>query len=190
MNFIISFIFSLIIYLVLTIDSGNILYWSKEEIVLGIILSVITGMIMQKIFGLLKTNSVRNPGDGKKAQKGNVSNGIMVSPKFLNPLRWGLFLLYIFGPFLFSLIKANLEVAYRIVTGKIRPGIVKISSGLKTDFGMALLANSITLTPGTLSVEADRQNNLYVHWLYVKNKEPEIKEIVGDFAKWIKIITE
>jgi len=168
-NFIVSFIFSLIIYLVLTIGSGNILYWSKEEIILGIVLSVITGAIIQKFFGLLK---------------------IKISPKLLNPLRWGLFLLYIFGPFFYGLIKANLEVAYRIITGKIRPGIVKIYPGLKTDFGMTLLANSITLTPGTLSVEIDRRNALYIHWLYVKDKEPKIREIAGNFAKWIKIITE
>jgi len=169
MSFIISFVFSLIIYLILTINSGDFLYWSKEEIILGIILSVITGIIIQKIFSLLR---------------------IKVSSKFLNPLRWGLFLIYIFGPFLFSLIKANLEVAYRIITRKIRPGIVKISPGLKTDFGTTLLANSITLTPGTLSVDIDQENNLYIHWLYVKDKTPEIIQVAGNFSKWIKKITE
>ncbi len=169
MNFIVSFIFSLVIYLVLTIGSGDVLYWSKEEIILGSVLSVVTGLIIQRIFRLLE---------------------IKISRKFLSPLRWGLFLIYIFGPFFFSLIKANLTVAYRILTKRIRPGIVKISPKLKTDFGTTLLANSITLTPGTLSVDVDQENNLYVHWLWTENKEPDIKQVAGNFAKWIKIITE
>jgi len=169
MTFFISFIFSLVIYLTLTFGSGNLFYWSKEEIILGIVLSVITALIAGKIFDSLK---------------------IKVSPKFLNPIRWLLFLIYIIGPFLFALIKANLEVAYRIITGKIKPGIVKISPGLKTDVGLTLLANSITLTPGTLSVDIDKENNLYIHWLYVKNKEPSIEEVAENFTKWIKMITE
>ena len=168
-NFLAAFFFSLAVYLVLTIGSGNILYWSKEEIILGITLSVITGLIVSGLFGLLKVN---------------------LNLKFLNPLRWFLFLVYVLGPFLFGLTKANLEVAYRIITGKIRPGIVKISPKLKTDFGVTLLANSITLTPGTLSVDIDKQNNLYIHWLWVKNKEPKIEEVAENFEKWIKMITE
>ncbi|NCF74862.1 MAG: cation:proton antiporter [Xanthomonadaceae bacterium] len=169
MNFVVSFVFSLIIYLGLTVGSGDILYWSKEEIILGVILSTITGLIVWKIFNLLK---------------------IQISQKFLNPFRYGLFLIYIFGPFLFSLIKANLEVAYRIITKKIKPGIIKISPNLKTDFGITLLANFISLTPGTLSVDVDQENNLYIHWLYVKNNEPKIFQVAGNFTKWIKIITE
>jgi multicomponent Na+:H+ antiporter subunit E len=169
MNFIISFIFSFGFYLLLSIGSGDILYWSREEVILGIALSIISGLIVQWILGLVK---------------------FKVSLKLLNPLRWGLFLVYAFGPFLFSLLKANLIVAYRIITKRIKPGIVKISPGLKTDFGIVLLANSITLTPGTLSVDIDRQNNLYVHLLWRKNKDIDIKTVAGSFPKWVKMITE
>lgn len=168
-NFLTAFIFSLIVYLFLTVGSGNILYWDKGEIVLGITLSIITGFITSIIFGLLKIN---------------------LGLKFLNPWRWLLLSAYILGPFLFSLTKANLEVAYRIITGKIKPGIIKISPKLKTDLGITLLANSISLTPGTLSVDIDKKNNLYIHWLWVKNKEPKIEQVAGSFEKWIKMITE
>lgn len=169
MNFTFSFIFSLIIYLILTIGSGDILYWSKEEIILGVILSIITGLIIQGIFRLLK---------------------IKVSQNFLNPLRWGLFFIYIIGPFFFAMTKANFDVAWRIITGKIKPGIVKISPKLKTDFGTTLLANSITLTPGTLTVDIDKENNLYVHWLCVKEREPKIEQVFAKKSWWIKKITE
>ena len=73
----------------------------------------------------------------------------------LNPLRLLLFLVYLIGPFFWAMAKANLDVAYRVITGKIRPGIVRLSTGLSTDFGVTLLANSITLTPGTVTVRLD-----------------------------------
>ena len=168
-NFFIASLFSLVIYLILTIGSGNVLYWSKEEIVVGIIISFITGLIVSIILGILNIN---------------------LNLKFLNPWRWLLFLFYVLCPFLISLTKANLEVAYRIITGKIKPGIVKISPKLKTDFGITLLANSISLTPGTLSVDIDEKNNLYIHWLWVKDKKPSVKQIAGSFEKWVKLITE
>jgi multicomponent Na+:H+ antiporter subunit E len=169
MNLIFSFIVSLVFYLALTFGSGSILYWSREEIVLGVILSALTGIIAQRIFKPLK---------------------IGISPKLLNPLRWVLFLVYLFVPFLISVVKANLEVAYRIITNRIKPGIVKISPDLKTDLGLTLLANSITLTPGTLSVDLDQEKNLYVHCLWVKDKKPGAKPLAFKAAKWIKIITE
>lgn len=69
--------------------------------------------------------------------------------------------------------KANFDVAYRVITGKINPGIVKMSPGLKTDTALTFLANSITLTPGTLSVDTDDEKNLYVHWINVDEEALE-----------------
>jgi multicomponent Na+:H+ antiporter subunit E len=83
-----------------------------------------------------------------------------------------------------------------VITGKINPGIVKISPNLKTDFGITMLANSITLTPGTLSVDIDEDSNdLYIHWINVKNealkKTPvDCKHICGSFHKWVRRIAE
>ena len=86
--------------------------------------------------------------------------------------------------------RANLDVAYRVITGRIKPGIVRISPGLKTDFGIAMLANSITLTPGTLTVDADGKNNLYVHWINVRDKEPETEEVCSGFHRWVRRVAE
>ncbi len=168
-NFIFSFIFSFLVYLALTAGSGNLFYWSREEIIWGAVVALITGLTMGRFLDIL----------GRK-----------IDSRILNPLRWGLFLIYFFGPFLFALVKANLTVAYRVLNKKINPGIVKISPGLKTDLGITMLADSITLTPGTLSVDIDKENNLYIHWLYVESKEPEISQVAGNLAKWIKRITE
>jgi len=92
--------------------------------------------------------------------------------------------------------KANIDVAYRVITGRINPGIVKISPNLKNDLSLTLLATSITLTPGTLSVEVDEEtNDLYVHWINVKmdalKKMPrDYKDICGTFPDWARRIAE
>jgi len=92
--------------------------------------------------------------------------------------------------------KANVDVAYRVITGKINPGIIKISPNLKTDLGITLLANSITLTPGTLTVDIDEDtNDLYIHWINVKGealkKNPvECKFVCANFDKWARRIAE
>ena len=177
--FIVTTILSFIIYLLLTTGSGtdivilnkDFLSWSYAEIIIGIILSVIVGIIARKIF--IKKNY-----------------------RMANPVRWFTFIAYIIGPFFVGMAKANIDVAYRVITGKINPGIVKISPDLKTDLGITMLANSITLTPGTLSVDIDEdKNNLYIHWINVKKealkKKPvDCKYICGEFPKWIRRIAE
>ena len=83
-----------------------------------------------------------------------------------------------FFTFVGELIKANLNMA-RICFGgckDINPGIVKVPTEMKSDYGLAALSNSITLTPGTITMEAteeDGQNYLYVHWINVQETDPE-----------------
>ncbi len=169
---IVTIIYTFVAYLALTAGSGSFLgFWSVEEIIMGVFLSIIVGAISRKY--LCKSGDYR----------------------MLNPLRWLLFVVYGFGPFFFAMAKANIDVAYRVVTGKIRPGIVKIKPELKTDFGVTFLANSITLTPGTLSVDVDDENNLYVHWINIpegeeKNEISKIEKVCGSFAKWARRVAE
>ncbi|HIC96250.1 TPA: cation:proton antiporter, partial [Candidatus Bipolaricaulota bacterium] len=46
------------------------------------------------------------------------------------------------------------------------------------------------LTPGTLSVDVDEKNNLYVHWINVRNKRPTPREVCGLFPSWVRRIVE
>ncbi|HBY56829.1 MAG TPA: cation:proton antiporter [Candidatus Atribacteria bacterium] len=168
LDFIITFLLSLIVYLFLVASTGEIAgLWSIFEIILGIILSIIVSIIATKV--LFQKRSYR----------------------MLNPLRWVIFLIYLIGPFFFAMAKANIDVAYRVITGRINPGIVKISPGLKTDLGITMLADSITLTPGTLSVDIDEKNNdLYIHWINVTTLKPTTYHICANFPHWIRRITE
>jgi len=96
---------------------------------------------------------------------------------FISPVRifWALVYLPVF---FYYVVKANFDVVYRALHPKmpINPGIVKIKTNLKTDSGITALANSITLTPGTLTVDLARhqeENFLYVHWINVKSDDVE-----------------
>jgi len=169
--FVVTAVLCFITYLFLTTGSGTLGLWSIEEIILGIILSLIAGFIARNVF-------------------------VKKSLRMLNPVRWGTFIVYVVGPFFVAMAKANIDVAYRVITGKINPGIVKISPNLKTDLGITMLANSITLTPGTLSVDIDEdKNELYVHWINVKkkalDKKPvDCKQVCGKFPEWVRRIAE
>ncbi|MDT8284318.1 MAG: Na+/H+ antiporter subunit E [Thermovirgaceae bacterium] len=111
----------------------------------------------------------------------------------LNPLRWMAFVFYLFVPFFWGMVKANFDVAYRVITGKIRPGIVRIDSGLKGSLAISMLANSITLTPGTLTVNVDDSGEtgiFYVHWINVTDENPPESKIYGSFGKWAGRVAE
>lgn len=171
--FFVTAIGAFIFYLLLTFGSGSIGAWSLGEWISGAVLSLIVGAIA----GNVSFDSKRQ---GKKS-----------SLRMLSPLRWLLFLVYLIGPFLWAMAKANLDVAYRVITGKIRPGIVRLSPGLTTDFGITLLANSITLTPGTLSVDVDEKSgDLFVHWINVSDPDPSAKTVCGSFPDWARRIAE
>lgn len=170
--FVVTTIMCFITYLLLTTGSGTLVgLWSPEEMILGLILSLITGFISQSIF-------------------------VKKDLRMLNPVRWIMLLAYLIGPFFISLAKANIDVAYRVITGKINPGIIKIKPDLKEDLSITMLANSITLTPGTLSVDIDEDSNeLYIHWINVdetalKKKPVDCKYVCGNFPSWIRRIAE
>ena len=90
------------------------------------------------------------------------------------------------GYYLKELVKANLVVAYDVLTPQhhMRPGVVAIPLRARTDFEITLLANLITMTPGTLSldVSADRKR-LYVHAMYLKDPEDLRRDITENLER-------
>jgi len=100
------------------------------------------------------------------------------------------FLVYIFV-LSWEIIKANFDVAYRVIHPKmpIKPGIVVIRTSLKSDIAKMILANSITLTPGTFTLDIIG-DNLLIHWIDVKTEDiDEATKFIGErFEKYLKII--
>jgi len=112
---------------------------------------------------------------------------------FISPIRLFWFLVYL-PVFLYYMVKANVDVMYRALHPKmpIRPGIVKIRTSLKTDAAITALANSITLTPGTMTVDLTDDGYLYIHWINVQSDDVEqaTKIIAHTFEWFIKRIFE
>jgi len=145
-----------------------LLVWSveKQDIVAGLVVAFLIAVIFGSVF--------------------------LSEPRhWFSPKRWFLFLCYV-PYFLYFCIRANLDVAYRVVHPDlpIRPAIVKVSTKLKGDLAKTFLANSITLTPGTLTVDI-RGQVLYVHCINVP-EEPEAwsRRIVQRFEPLLSEIFE
>ena len=151
---IILIIFSFAIWLLLTWT----LNW--QNLIVGGAVSVLVGLLFGNLF-------VEDP------------------MRVLQPQRWFWMLVYI-PVFLWEMAKANFDVAYRVIHPKmpINPGIVKIKTGLKSEMGKTFLANSITLTPGTFTVDL-KDEFLYIHCINVREKEisKASEQIAGRFEK-------
>jgi multicomponent Na+:H+ antiporter subunit E len=112
---------------------------------------------------------------------------------FISPVRVFWFLAYV-PVFVYFLLRANFDVVYRALHPRmpIKPGIVKIKTNLKTDSAITALANSITLTPGTMTVDVTDDGFLYIHWINVKSDDIEeaTRSISQTFEWFIKRIFE
>ena len=110
--------------------------------------------------------------------------------KFLQPQRYFWLIVYLLI-FTWECIKANFDVAYRVIHPgmPIKPGIVKVKLGIKSGIAKTMLANSITMTPGTIAVDVI-DDIMYIHWIYVSSQDPGdyTEKISGRFEKYIKKI--
>ena len=161
MRYVTLFILSLIFWLLLTFD------FAVPNLIVGAVSSIICALFFGRVF---------------------ITNVY----KLLQPQRYFWFIVYLFI-FIWECIKANFDVAYRVLhpAMPIRPGIVKVKTTLKSDLAKMLLANSITMTPGTISVDII-DDYLYIHWIYIRSEDPEVytEIITGAFEKYIKRIIE
>ena len=139
-----------------------------QEIVAGAVVALV-------VVGVMRDVTVRHAG------------------KWCQPARYGWLVAYGFV-LAYYIVKANVDVVYRVLHPDmpIWPGIVKVRTSLRSPAGIATLANSITLTPGTLSVNALDDGTLYVHWITVRSQDEEEAAgfIVNRFEWFLKRIFE
>ena len=97
------------------------------------------------------------------------------------------------GFFIWQLVVANLRVTYEILTPThtMRPAVVAVPLDVTRPAAITLLANLITLTPGTLSLDlAPNSKTLYVHAMHVQNADSFRQEIKDGFERYVKEIFE
>ncbi len=93
--------------------------------------------------------------------------------------------------FIVELVKANFDLAMRVLSPSlpINPGIIRVKTSLKSKMARLILANSITLTPGTFTVDIIG-DNLYIHCVNLEKEHTEEygKNIVRKFEKYLEVI--
>ena len=90
-----------------------------------------------------------------------------------------------------ELIRSNLNLARIVLSPQLRiePAIVKVRTRLKSRMGRLMLANSISLTPGTLTVEVDGEW-IYVHWVQMTSDDIDeaTATIVHGFERYLEVM--
>lgn len=152
-------------YLILMLLWLALTGWKGDELIIGSLSAVILSLVFSSRLTIL--------------------SDFRLSPKAL------IFsIIYIFV-FLRELVKSALDVARRVVSPSlpINPGIVKVRTKLKSEIGRIVLANSITLTPGTMTVES-KGEFLYIHWIDIKGDDIETatENIVKTFERYLEVI--
>jgi len=153
-RFVLNWIFLMLVWLMFT----STLFW--QEVLVGAVVSMLLSLASIRLFTCCDLS-------------------------ILSPVRifW---MIWYFFVFLKLLVIANLDVARRVISPSlpINPGIVKFKTKLTTNYSKMVLANSITLTPGTLSVDVVG-DTFYIHWIDVKTTDPEeaFKIIAEPFEK-------
>ena len=149
-------VFSFIVWLLLT---GS---FDGQHLIVGAVISGLTGILFGDLF-------LHEP-------------ALVFQPK-----RWFWALAYV-PVFTWEMIKANFDVAYRVIHPKmpIKPGIVRVKTKIRSDMGRVFLANSITLTPGTFTIDL-KDDVLYIHCINVRHTDIEkaSKAILGRFEPYL-----
>ena len=109
---------------------------------------------------------------------GDIKLGFIRTIRFIRFLPW----------LLWQIVLANIDLALRTLHPKmpINPILINIKNNLKSDLGMVILANSITLTPGTVTIDVN-ENEFLVHVISEKaaqslisgEMQARVKEIEG-----------
>ena len=146
-----------------------LLFWSVSPAILGV--GVIFAIIVATLVGHVLPDRTQ---------------------KLFDPRRWVFAIVYL-PYFLYYCVLANLDVAVRVIHPDvpIKPGIIKVRTTLTGEMAKTFLANSITLTPGTLTVDIDGQD-LYIHWINIHTDDvaERTAEICGRFEPLLRRIFE
>ncbi len=140
---------------------------NKSDIILGISVSALLSVMFSNVSSVL--------------------SGLKLTPSLIVYAPYYIIILLI------EIVKSNVDVASRVISPRlpINPAIVKIKTELKSDIGKLVLANSITLTPGTLTIDV-KGDIMYIHCIDTKEKniEDASKNIAGHFEKILRKIFE
>jgi multicomponent Na+:H+ antiporter subunit E len=92
------------------------------------------------------------------------------------------------GAYAFEVVVSSLRIAWEVVTPWPRrsPGIVEVPLDVETDAEIALLANLVTFTPGTVALDvAEDRSHMLVHDMFIKDPETSRDKIKQRYERWV-----
>lgn len=157
-NFISLFLLSYLLWLLLTAS------FHPQELAAGFLVSLAAAILSLRHFPILNGLQLR-------------LSSLQAIPAYLLNFLW-------------ALLRANLDMARRVLSPVIplQPAMVTVKTSLQSDLGKLVLANSITLTPGTLSVDVEG-DEIRVHWIDCPagtSVQSATSEIAASFEKHLK----
>ncbi|WP_406662224.1 Na+/H+ antiporter subunit E [Methanolobus sp. ZRKC3] len=93
-----------------------------------------------------------------------------------------------FSKLIVEIIKASIAVAKIIIQPNIdiKPGIISVPISAKTNVGITAIANTITLTPGTLTIDvSDDRSTLYVHCIDIDDSDKVRDSIREELEEYV-----
>ena len=100
-------------------------------------------------------------------------------------------LVWLIGLYSWDLLAANVVVAWEVITPvhNVRPGIVRVPLVASSDFEIALLANLVSFTPGTLTLEVTEDRTaLYVHALHMESPESVRRQVSRLESRLLRVL--
>jgi len=95
-------------------------------------------------------------------------------------------ILQLAGYFIWQLLVSNLRVLWDVITPRqiSKPGVIAVPLDAKTDFEIMMVANLVSLTPGSLSLDvSDDRKTLFVHMMFLDDVEAARREIKQGIEK-------
>ena len=156
--YILTFFICFLLWLLLTAT------FNRDDLLAGLLVSILVAFLSAKNLTIL--------------------NGLIIAPSS------AIALVRYLGYFLWALLKANMDLAQRVIAKEIPidPAMIKIKTTMQSDLGKLILANSITLTPGTLSVDVE-EDAILVHWIDCPEGmdiNQATQDIAEDFEYYLK----
>jgi len=131
-------------------------HYQTKYILIGVASAALVTFLTNDIFSSIFRHD--------KRERNDIRLSIFKLLRFLAYMPW----------LLYQIVKANIQVAFIVLNPRmpIDPALLQFSTQLKREIAQVILANSITLTPGTLSVDIDEEQGvLYIHWIDVRDKD-------------------
>ncbi|XAL99976.1 Na+/H+ antiporter subunit E [Phycisphaeraceae bacterium D3-23] len=149
------------------------LLWQSASFLNGVLGFVVSALVITMTVRILNLGNAEDDAQAASVAPRRALHGVSYLLRLVNVLRFAVYFVYI-------LIRANIDVAWEIITPgfHMKPRMIRYPVEGLTAVQVTTLANTITLTPGTLSADVDDAGTcLYIHAMYAEHRQDAIDQL-------------